>query len=113
DRATQPFGLAMPTGNVSVTGIAGLTLGGGLSWLRRKYGMTIDSLQSAEVITANGKLVTASAASHADLFWGIRGGGGNFGIVTSFTFQLHPVGPEVMFLSIMYPDAEADRVLKT
>jgi FAD/FMN-containing dehydrogenase len=111
DRATQPFGLATPTGNVSATGIAGLTLGGGISWLRRKYGMNVDSLLEAEIITAAGQRLTASATEHADLFWGIRGGGGNFGIVTAFTFRLYPVGPEVMFLAVMYPYTLARQVL--
>jgi FAD/FMN-containing dehydrogenase len=111
DRATQPYGLATPTGNVSETGIAGLTLSGGLSWLRRKYGMNIDSLLGAEVVTADGRVLWASATDHADLFWGIRGGGGNFGIITSFEFRLYPVGPEVSFLSILYPYALARKVL--
>src|SRR6516164_2082890 len=91
DKETQAFGLALPTGINSTTGIAGLTLGGGFGWLTRPFGMTIDNLVAAEVVTASGALVRASAAENADLFWAIRGGGGNFGIVANFEFQLHPV----------------------
>ena len=109
DRATQPYGLAVPGGIVSETGIAGLTLGGGFGWLTRKYGFTCDNLISAEIVTANGELLTASESENPDLFWGIRGGGGNFGIVTSFEYQLQPVGPEVLAGLIIYPlDAAAD-----
>ena len=95
DHETQAFGLATTGGRVSTTGIAGVTLGGGYGWLMRKYGLAIDNLLSVDVVTANGTFLTASAAENEDLFWGIRGGGGNFGIVTAFEFGLHPVGPLV------------------
>jgi len=111
DRETQAFGLATPGGVVSTTGVAGLTLGGGLGWLRRKYGLSCDNLRSADVVTAAGERVTASADENSDLFWGLRGGGGNFGVVTSFEFELHEVGPEVMFAAVMYPMEEAGRLL--
>lgn len=112
DRETQVHGLAVPVGVNSTTGIAGLTLGGGFGWSTRKYGMTIDNLISAEVVTADGSIVTASEASHPDLFWAIRGGGGNFGIVTSFEFRLNPVGPEVLSGLIVHPVADAAPLLK-
>jgi FAD/FMN-containing dehydrogenase len=112
DRATQPYGLAAPGGIVSETGIAGLTLGGGFGWLTRKFGFTCDNLISAEVVTANGQFLTASATENSDLFWGIRGGGGNFGIVTSFKYQLQPVGPEVLAGLIIYPLEAAGDVLR-
>jgi FAD/FMN-containing dehydrogenase len=91
DHETHLFGLAVPTGIISRTGIGGLTLGGGLGWLIRKYGMTIDNVLSFQVVTANGEVVTASASQNPDLFWALRGGGGNFGVVTSFEFRAHPV----------------------
>jgi FAD/FMN-containing dehydrogenase len=112
DHETQAFGLAVPTGINSTTGIAGLTLGGGFGWISRKYGMTIDSLISADVVTADGRLVRASETENADLFWGIRGGGGNFGIVTSFEFRAHPVGPEVLSGLIVHPFSDAMDVLQ-
>jgi FAD/FMN-containing dehydrogenase len=96
DAATQLYGLATPGGVYSKTGIAGLTLGGGFGFLRNKYGLSCDNLIGAEVVTANGELVRASSTQNSDLLWGLRGGGGNFGIVTVFEYQLHPVGPEVM-----------------
>jgi FAD/FMN-containing dehydrogenase len=96
----------------STTGIAGLTLGGGFGWLSRKYGMTIDNLESAEVVTAKGEVVRASATEHPDLFWALRGGGGNFGVVTRFEFRLHPVGPELLSGLIVYPLSEAKAVLQ-
>jgi FAD/FMN-containing dehydrogenase len=112
DAATQAHGLATPVGINSTTGIGGLTLGGGFGWLSRKYGMTIDNLESAEVVTASGTLVRASATEHTDLFWALRGGSGNFGVVTRFEFRLHPVGPEVLSGLIVYPISEATSVLR-
>jgi FAD binding domain-containing protein len=111
DHATQAFGLATTLGIVSVTGIAGLTLGGGLGWLNGRYGLTCDNLISAEVATADGQLLTASAQENDDLFWAIRGGGGNFGVVTSFEYQLHPVGL-VLAGGLAYPLSVAPRVLR-
>lgn len=102
DRETQAFGLAVPLGVVSLTGIAGLTLCGGLGWLRRKYGMACDALVSVDVVTADGNFVTASKEENADLFWAVRGGGGNFGVVTSFEYQLYPVGPIVTLCAPFY-----------
>ncbi|HXI02698.1 MAG TPA: FAD-binding oxidoreductase [Candidatus Saccharimonadales bacterium] len=112
DGATLAHGLATPVGINSTTGIAGLTLGGGFGWLSRKYGMTIDNLESAEVVTAKGEVLRTSASENPDLFWAIRGGGGNFGIVTRFTYRLHPVGPDLLSGLIVYPFAEAKQVLQ-
>jgi len=112
DRETQAFGLATPGGVVSTTGIAGLTLGGGMGLLRRKYGLACDNLIAVDIVTADGQFRRASVEENRDLFWAIRGGGGNFGIVTSFEYQLHPVGPTVMNCAIMYPLAEAKHVLQ-
>ena len=112
DRTTQSYGLAVPLGVNSTTGIAGLTLGGGFGWLSRRLGLTIDSLLSAEVVTADGEIVRASASEHPELFWGLRGGGGNFGVVTSFEFRLHPVGPEVLAGLVVHPLGAAKDVLR-
>jgi FAD/FMN-containing dehydrogenase len=112
DQATQAHGLATPGGVVSDTGVAGLTLGGGYGWLRRKHGLSSDNVIEAEVVTADGQVLTASADENSDLYWAIRGGGGNFGIVTSFTFALHPVGPEVAFSATFYPIEEYAQVLR-
>jgi FAD/FMN-containing dehydrogenase len=112
DRETQVFGLAAPLGPVSETGVAGLTLGGGYGWLRRKYGLACDNVLSAQVACADGQVRTASADENPDLFWALRGGGGNFGIVTSFTFRLHPVGPIVAFAGLFYPLTDAPAVLR-
>ncbi len=111
DRETHLHGLAVPAGVVSKTGIAGLTLGGGVGWLVRKYGMTIDNLLGCEVVTAEGELITANADTNADLFWGLRGGGGNFGIVTSFVFRAHPV-KTVLGGLLLYPRDDATAVLR-
>jgi FAD/FMN-containing dehydrogenase len=92
DHETQAFGLAVPMGIVTATGIAGLTLGGGLGWLRRMHGLTSDNLISVDVVTAGGQLITASEEQNRDLFWGVQGGGGNFGVVTSFEYRAHPIG---------------------
>ena len=111
DAVALAHGLATPTGINSTTGVAGLTLGGGIGWLSRKYGMTVDNLISAEVVTADGSQMHASETENADLFWGLRGGGGNFGIVTEFEFQLHPVGPDVLSGLIVFPFDQAKSVL--
>jgi FAD/FMN-containing dehydrogenase len=111
DKAAQVHGLATPVGINSTTGIAGLTLGGGFGWLTRKYGLTIDNLVSAEMITADGNKIRTSANENPDLFWAIRGGGGNFGVVTEFEFALHPVGPEILAGLIVFPLSQAKQVL--
>ena len=112
DHEAQLFGLATPGGAISDTGVAGLTLGGGYGWLRRKYGLSCDNVVEAQVVCADGEVRTASADSHPDLYWAIRGGGGNFGVVTSFTFALHPVGPTVAFVGTVYPVEDAARVAR-
>ncbi|MBD2527746.1 FAD-binding oxidoreductase [Nostoc sp. FACHB-133] len=111
DSSAQVHGLATPVGINSTTGIAGLTIGGGFGWLTRKYGLTIDNLISAEVITADGNKIRTSENENPDLFWAIRGGGGNFGVVTEFEFQLHPVGPEILAGLIVFPFNQAKQVL--
>ncbi|HZS76211.1 MAG TPA: FAD-binding oxidoreductase [Ktedonobacteraceae bacterium] len=110
-RRSQPFGLVTTTGTVAGTGLSGLTLGGGLGWFMGKYGLTIDNLLSVEIVTADGRVLTASATSHPDLFWGVRGGGGNFGIVTAFEFRMHPVG-QVLAGKVVYPMTRARDVLR-
>ncbi len=111
DKDAQAFGLATPLGINSTTGVAGLTLGGGFGWTTRKFGLTVDNLISADVVTADAKLVRASEKEHQDLFWALRGGGGNFGVATSFEFKLHPLGPEVLSGLIVYPLEKAGELL--
>jgi FAD/FMN-containing dehydrogenase len=112
DRATQVHGLATPTGNVSMTGVAGLTLGGGLGWIARKHGPACDNLLAAEVVTADGERVRASAEENPDLLWGLRGGGGNFGVVTSFEYRLHAVGPQVLAGGVLHAFADAPELFR-
>jgi FAD binding domain/Berberine and berberine like len=112
DRETQAFGLVAPLGVVSETGVGGLTLGGGYGWVRRKYGLSCDNIEWAQVVCADGEVRTASAGVNPDLFWAIRGGGGNFGIVTSFTFRLHRLGPIVPFVGVFYPLEDSGRILR-
>jgi FAD/FMN-containing dehydrogenase len=113
DRESQRHGLATPLGVVTETGIAGLTLSGGIGHLRRKHGLSCDNLVSAQVVTADGSLLTASESENEDLFWALRGGGGNFGVVTSFEYRLHPVGPEVFVCFVFYRAADANEVLQS
>lgn len=112
DRETQAFGMAVPSGIVTHTGMAGLTLGGGIGWLMRKYGLTIDQLLSVDMITADGDFVKASAEENPELFWGVRGAGGNFGIVTDFEFRLNPVGPTVVAGPVLWPMEDSAKVLR-
>ena len=112
DRATQPFGLATTAGNVSHTGVGGLTLGGGMGWLARQHGLTCDNVVSYTVVTADGNVVRASADEHPDLFWGLRGGGGNFGIVVEFEFRLHPVGTRALAVELTFPLDHAAAALR-
>jgi FAD/FMN-containing dehydrogenase len=112
DHETQAHGLATTGGIISHTGVAGLTLGGGLGWLMRKHGLTVDNLLAADIVTADGEVLRASEDEHPDLAWALRGGGGNFGVVTSFEFQLHAVGPDVLAGAIMWDAADAREVLR-
>jgi FAD/FMN-containing dehydrogenase len=107
DRATEPFGLAVTAGNISHTGVGGLTLGGGMGWLGRQLGLSCDNVETFTVVTADGDVVRASATEHPDLFWGLRGGGGNFGVVIEFEFRLHPISHEVLSVDLMFDAADA------
>ena len=111
DKEAQAFGLATPLGINSTTGVAGLTLGGGFGWTTRNFGLTVDNLISADVVTADAKLIRASSKEHEDLFWALRGGGGNFGVVTSFEFNLHPLGPQVLSGLVVHPFEKAGELL--
>ena len=112
DRETQAFGLAAPSGIVTHTGVAGLTLGGGIGWIMRKHGLSVDRLRAVDLVNADGEFVKASENENADLFWGIRGGGGNFGIVTEFEFELVPLGPTILAGPIFWPMEESPQVLR-
>ena len=112
DQATQRFGLATTGGIVTHTGVAGLTLGGGIGWLMRKHGLTCDNLLAVELVTADGRRLRADERSHPELLWGVRGGGGNFGVVTAFQFRLHQVGPQVLAGPVLYPAERAGQVLR-
>ena len=112
DRETQAFGLAVPSGIVTHTGVAGLTLGGGIGWIMRKHGLSVDQLVSVDLVTAEGEFVRASAEENADLFWGVRGGGGNFGIVTEFEFRCVPLGPQILAGPVIWPMEQSGEVLR-
>ena len=112
DRTTQLFGLVTPGGEVSQTGIAGFTLGGGMGALMRAHGLSCDNLRSVEIVTADGAVRTASAQEHPDLFWAVRGGGRGLGVVTSFEFDLHPLGPTVATVQVLYPYSDAAQVIQ-
>ena len=111
DRETQQFGLAVPGGVVSGTGVAGLTLGGGIGWLHRRWGLSCDNLREATVVTADGRLVTANPTTNEDLFWGIRGGGGNFGVVVDFTFDAHELGPMIFPGAVFHAAEDGEELL--
>lgn len=112
DRETQAFGLAVPAGVVTHTGLAGLTIGGGIGWLMRRYGLTVDQLLSVDLVTADGSFLKASEDENPDLFWGVRGGGGNFGVVTEFAYRLNPLGPVVLAGPVIWPMAQSPTVLR-
>jgi len=112
DRAAQPFGLATTAGNVSHTGVGGLTLGGGMGWLARRVGLACDNVARFEIVTADGEILRASESENADLFWGLRGGGGNFGVVTEFEFRLHPVGTAALAATLFYRPEDGSRVMR-
>src|ERR1700732_1515826 len=114
DHATVAFGMATPSGFLASTGVAGLTLGGGIGYLSRRFGLTVDNLLSADVVLADGTLVTASASTHSDLFWALRGGGGNFGVVTSFTFRCHDIGDHGTIIGgpVFYDIADTAEVMR-
>ncbi|MEE4263987.1 MAG: FAD-binding oxidoreductase [Desulfobacteraceae bacterium] len=112
DPVTQKHGLATPGGEVSLTGVAGLTLGGGVGYLRRKHGLSCDNLLSVEIVTAEGQILKVGPDQNADLFWALRGGGGNFGVITKFEFKLHPVSPEVATVNPLFPASDAERLLR-
>ncbi|RWP28160.1 FAD-binding oxidoreductase [Mesorhizobium sp.] len=111
DAATTPLGRATPGGLISATGVAGLTLSGGIGWLRGSHGLSIDNLLAADLVTADGRLIHVDATQNPDLFWALRGGGGNFGVVTSFEFKLHPIEPELMFCGPAYPEERANEII--
>ena len=113
DWETQAFGLAVPAGLVSDTGVAGLTLGGGMGWMRRKYGTSSENLVSVDIVMADGRLLTASEDENSDLFWALRGGGGGLGVVTSFEFRAYPIGPQLFFCAVLYPLSKSREVLRS